>query len=102
MKGDNNPLHYYEQTSVRYDMMALIPEAPANVLELGCGIGVTGAALREKYDCKVTGIDISPLAIDGAAEKKCYKRLLVCDLDQRAVPSEIESERFDCILYPDV
>jgi 2-polyprenyl-3-methyl-5-hydroxy-6-metoxy-1,4-benzoquinol methylase len=102
MNDHDDLLYYYEQARVRHDMMALITESPESVLEVGCGIGKTGMAIKEKHGCKVTGIDISAIAIDVARKKGCYEKLLACDLDQIAIPAEIQSERFDFIIYPDV
>jgi len=46
------------------------------------------------------GIDISTQAIDVAAQKECYEKLLVCDLDKQAIPPELESERLIVFYIP--
>jgi len=102
MNRQNDPLYYYNKASVRQDMIALMPGNPGNVLEVGCGVGKTGAALKEAFGCKVTGIDISSSAIDVARQKKVYDKTIVCDLDKEAIPAEMAHDRFDAILYPDV
>ncbi len=79
-----------------------MPEKVEKVLEVGCGIGRTGKAIIEKKKSKAVGLDISPEAIEVAKELGCYEKLLVCDLDKCEIPLEIEKEKFDCILYPDV
>ncbi len=42
----------------RCEVLELIPNRPNSVLELGCGKGVFGRLLKEKYNCKVTGIEL--------------------------------------------
>ncbi len=93
---------YYLKSTVRNDLIALMPEKVSTVLEVGCGIGKTGKAIVQRKNANVVGIDISEEAIAYANQLNCYQKLLVCNLDESPVPQEIEQERFDCILYPDV
>jgi Predicted methyltransferase (contains TPR repeat) len=50
----------------RMDVLKVIPNTPKNVLELGCGEGNFGSLLKQKYNCNVTGIDISSAALSKA------------------------------------
>ena len=75
-------------------VIELVPER-ARVLDLGCGIGAVGAALKERKGCVVTGCDVEHGAITGAFDK-----FFLADLNQ-GVP-EMPSERFDYILVLDV
>ena len=52
---------YYSNS--REDVLNIIPNSPKNVLELGCGEGTFGKLLKQKFNCEVTGIDISERAI---------------------------------------
>lgn len=59
---------------------ASLPWAP--LLELGCGTGLSGLALRDAgFDC-IDGYDISPEMLAKAAEKKIYRWLGEIDLSQ--------------------
>jgi SAM-dependent methyltransferase len=65
------------------------------VLDLGCGIGAVGAALKERKGCVVTGCDVERGAMTGVFDK-----FFLADLNQ-GVP-EMPGERFDYILVLDV
>jgi predicted TPR repeat methyltransferase len=51
------------------------------MLDLGCGTGLAGAALRQHVDWLV-GVDLSPKMIDEARKKGLYDRLAVGDIAQ--------------------
>jgi len=50
----------------------------AHVLDLGCGTGLMGEALRDRVD-HLTGVDLSPAMIEKARERGVYDALLVGD-----------------------
>lgn len=59
-----------------------LPEAPARfpvVLDLGCGTGLMGAAIRDRAD-HLAGVDLSPAMLRLASAKGCYDRLAEADL----------------------
>lgn len=59
---------------------AQMPWAP--LLELGCGTGLGGLALRDAgFEC-IDGLDISPEMLARAREKKVYRNLGLADLSQ--------------------
>jgi 2-polyprenyl-3-methyl-5-hydroxy-6-metoxy-1,4-benzoquinol methylase len=68
---------YYQNT--RPEVMELIPNEPNCVLELGCGEGVFGKALKKRYQCKVTGIELFDKAAQQA--KKNLNMVFVDSLD---------------------
>ena len=54
----------------RADVLPLLPEdlGPASsVLEIGCGRAATGALLKERFGCRVVGIELNPEAAAAAA-----------------------------------
>lgn len=51
----------------------------ARAIDLGCGTGLVGAALRERVDW-LTGVDLSPGMIAEAERKGAYQRLTVGDI----------------------
>jgi predicted TPR repeat methyltransferase len=70
----------------------------ARVLDLGCGTGLMGAAVRDLAD-ELTGVDLSPGMIVQAQAKDIYDRLVAGDL-----VTFLEEERggFDLIVAADV
>lgn len=90
----------YEGT--RPDVQQLVPVSARRILDIGCSSGALGAALRERQNAYVVGIELDP---DYAAEARAR-------LDQVAVGSAQDiltddSQRaplgvFDCIIAADV
>ncbi|HEX5758421.1 MAG TPA: class I SAM-dependent methyltransferase, partial [Thermoanaerobaculia bacterium] len=58
-------IDYYGE--VRADVLPFVPAGAREVLEVGCGRGVTGRLLQERLGCRVTGVELNPLAAREAA-----------------------------------
>ncbi|MEE2775091.1 MAG: methyltransferase domain-containing protein [Pseudomonadota bacterium] len=50
------------------------------VLDIGAGTGLVGECLKESFRGTIDGIDISPEMLEFARKKKCYSKLIQCDL----------------------
>ena len=73
---------------------------PRTVLDVGCGIGLNGAAAR-RTGAHVTGIETDPQA--AAEAKKRLDEVLTIDItDDGAVRAALGGRRFDLILFADV
>jgi predicted TPR repeat methyltransferase len=73
----------------------------ANMLDLGCGTGLAGAAFRPLAD-RLTGVDLSPAMIAQAKSKNLYDRLVTADIGD-FLNGETESGRtYDLVLAADV
>jgi SAM-dependent methyltransferase len=95
MKNERDP-HYYSHT--RVDLIQFIPSGTTKILEVGCGAGMTGKALRERGFEKIVGIEINEeMAQEGRA---FYDQIVIGDVEKIRLP--FEKEYFDCILYGDV
>ncbi|MBS4773568.1 MAG: tetratricopeptide repeat protein [Proteobacteria bacterium] len=57
----------------------IIGDEPADIVDLGCGTGLLGAALKTPQN-KITGVDISQKMLDKAAAKNVYDRLVKDDI----------------------
>lgn len=68
------------------------------VLDLGCGTGLMGEAIRGRAD-ELIGVDLSPNMIEAAKRKNIYDRLIAGDLIECLLG---ESAPFDLILAADV
>lgn len=58
-------IDYYGE--VRLDILPFIPPEAREVLEVGCGRGVTGRLLQERLGCRVTGVELNPVVAQEAA-----------------------------------
>lgn len=52
-------IDYYGE--VRSDILPFVPAGAREVLEVGCGRGVTGRLLQETLGCRVTGVELNPV-----------------------------------------
>lgn len=68
------------------------------MLDVGCGQGILGAALKRRGAERVVGIELNPVAAEVA--RGVLDDVLVCDVEQTELPFEHGS--FDVLLYGDV
>ncbi|MCW5849510.1 MAG: methyltransferase domain-containing protein [Anaerolineae bacterium] len=69
------------------------------VLELGCAAGHMSRVLRER-GCQVVGVELDPTLAAHAAE--VCERVIVGDLDELDLETELAGETFDVVLAADV
>jgi 2-polyprenyl-3-methyl-5-hydroxy-6-metoxy-1,4-benzoquinol methylase len=86
-------IDYYGE--VRSDIVAFIPPGTREVLEVGCGRGVTGRLLQETLGCRVTGVELNPAAAAEAARH--LHRVLQGDVQELEL-----SGTFDLVLALEV
>jgi SAM-dependent methyltransferase len=51
-------IDYYGE--VRDDVLPFVPAGTRDVLEIGCGRGLTGELLQQRLGCRVTGVELNP------------------------------------------
>ena len=73
----------------------------ASVLDLGCGTGLAGAAIR-RYAQKLTGVDLSPRMLEAAREKGVYDRLAEGECMTFLREGALSGAHHDLILAADV
>jgi GT2 family glycosyltransferase/tetratricopeptide (TPR) repeat protein/2-polyprenyl-3-methyl-5-hydroxy-6-metoxy-1,4-benzoquinol methylase len=83
----------------RPDVASLVPVNAARILDVGCGGGMLGAALKLRQECEVTGIEMSPQACDLA--RKRIDRIVQSSINDISSDAFGKSE-FDCIVFADV
>ena len=78
----------------------LIPPEARRVLDVGCGVGALGAAIKKAIgkDVEVAGIERNG-EVAGIAKDR-LDRLIIGDVETIAVP--YPQEYFDCIIYGDI
>ncbi len=92
-------LHRYGEMDgqCRRDLVALVPQGAAAVLDVGCSRGETARALREAGVTRIVGIE--PDAEDAAAAARLCDRVLPMPLEE--IREEFPGQ-FDAILFGDV
>ncbi|HRE17763.1 MAG TPA: methyltransferase domain-containing protein [Rhodocyclaceae bacterium] len=93
-------------TELGYDtparLAALLAPPPAagwRVLDLGCGTGLSGLAIRP-FASHLAGVDLSPKMLDRAQEKGIYDRLTCAEI--HAAMAQEKSADYDLIFCTDV
>ncbi len=92
-------LDYHVPMLVRQRLQALNLGPFARVLDLGCGTGLTGGALRDMAD-DITGIDLSENMVEIAHEKDVYETLYVAEVVDFL--EDNDDEPFDLVTATDV
>ncbi len=88
---------YYQFS--RPEILELVPEDVSYVLDIGCGFGHLGKAIKNKIStAKVFGIEVDFMA--GQAASKLLDDVLVGNIESLHLPYSYE--RFDCIILADV
>ena len=82
----------------RREVLALIPTTAKKVLDLGCGTGALGKALKERQQCHVTGIELNKDALEIA---KTNLDTCICDNLNR-YDFSLTNVRWDCIVLADI
>ncbi|MCF8720702.1 glycosyltransferase family protein [Nitrospina gracilis] len=96
VSGDNGVSDYYR--NVRQDLLHLVPRDAQSVLEVGCGAGHTGHAIRERQGAVVTGIEVNSRA--AAEARRHLDIVLEGSVENMDLP--FAEKEFDCILFADV
>ncbi|GAA3741214.1 ubiquinone/menaquinone biosynthesis C-methylase UbiE [Spinactinospora alkalitolerans] len=63
--------------------LAELLDASATVLDAGCGTGLAGAALAERCDALIDGVDLSAGMLERARSRGVYRALSEADLTRR-------------------
>ena len=82
----------------RAEMLAFVPAGVDRVLELGCGSGAFGAALKRSGIREVIGIENVPDAAEAARSR--LDKVLVADVEKDAL--DLPAGAFDCLVCNDV
>jgi len=82
----------------RSDLAAIFPEGAKKVLDVGCGAGILGKAIKCRGAEEVTGVEMDADSCK-AAEKHLDKALCL-DAERDEMP--FKERYFDCIIYGDI
>jgi 2-polyprenyl-3-methyl-5-hydroxy-6-metoxy-1,4-benzoquinol methylase len=85
----------------RTDVMSFLAEPPGTVLDIGCGGGATGKAIKEKFPgTRVVGVEMNPHAAEHA--RRSLDRVACARVEDVEPPRDFPGERFDTVLLLDV
>lgn len=90
--------HLFETLALALAKFIGLPER-SDVLDVGCGSGISARALNDKYGCRVLGVDLSEKMV-AAGKSLCQShdiRLVVGDGER--LSSFVGRRRFDAVLY---
>ena len=87
---------YFEHE--RPELVALVPASARDVVDVGCGAGRLGAAIKDRQVCRVVGIETAPAA--AAAARPRLDRVLEGDLEDLDWP--FPPHTFDAVVCGDV
>jgi predicted TPR repeat methyltransferase len=86
---------YQAPTAVAETVLSRHPDT-GSVLDVGCGTGLVGRALRSRgFAGEVQGLDISQASLDIAQQRGAYDSVEQADLQQRL---PVEDDRFDAVV----
>jgi 2-polyprenyl-3-methyl-5-hydroxy-6-metoxy-1,4-benzoquinol methylase len=72
----------------------------SEVLEIGCASGVQSRVLKEELGCRITGVEINPLAAEDA--RPFCENLIVGNIEEIDLSEDLGNKRYDFILLVDV
>ncbi len=94
---NDKPAGYY--ANVRRELVEEVPPGTHSVLEIGCGEGATGAALKaEGRAIRVVGVELMEEA--AAKARRVLDQVLVGNIEHMELP--FEREQFDVFILADV
>jgi len=83
---------------LRREILELIPTSARRILDLGCGTGALGKALKEKQECYVEGIELNKEAAEIAQKNLDH----VCIDNLNRYKPNLTIKKYDCLIFGDI
>jgi predicted TPR repeat methyltransferase len=93
-----NTLKYKVPSIIKDKLQSLNSPRDSKILDLGCGTGLLGKTIVDRYP-NLVGVDISSKMIEETRKKEIYTNLHVNDIDNFLLKN---IQEFDLIIAPDV
>ena len=85
---------YQQPIRCAHALKVMMPEA-SNVLDIGCGTGLSGDALKRAGFSNIDGCDFSPAMLEKAQLTNAYGRLFQADLNKP--PLDVADRTYDAV-----
>jgi GT2 family glycosyltransferase/tetratricopeptide (TPR) repeat protein/2-polyprenyl-3-methyl-5-hydroxy-6-metoxy-1,4-benzoquinol methylase len=82
----------------RPELIELVPADARDILDVGCGAGRLGAALKARQPCRITGLELD--AVAAAAARTRLDEVHIGDVEGKLLP--VLPESFDAVICGDV
>ena len=82
----------------RPELVALVPTTARDVIDVGCGAGRVGAALKNRQECRVVGVERDPAAAAAARTRLDF----VVEGDAETLDWPFPEQSFDAVVCGDV
>ena len=79
----------------RDDVMAELPPSVRSLLDIGCGHGAFGKAVKKRFRCRIVGVELNPVV--AAAAEQLLDRVIAADVLETDI-----AEKFEVITLNDV
>ena len=90
-------VHNYHDL-LRPEILNRVPKTARRILDLGCGTGKLGKALKERQECIVNGVEVDEGAIEEA--KKNLDNVSAANLDDPCASKY--GKKYDCLVFADI
>lgn len=84
----------------RPDVQRYVPTSARSILELGCSNGALGAAIKQRQNATILGVEIDPYYATDA--EKVLDRVVVSGAEEFAAGERPPEAPFDCLICADV
>ena len=99
--GDDVAFDPQYHQNKRFEITSFFNESPGTVLDIGCGGGMTGKLIKEKFpDARVIGIELNAHAAEHARQ---WLDMVICGgVDTIDLSEHIGTARIDTVMFLDV
>ena len=92
---DLNNGEYQQPVRCANALLKQINQTNVSILDVGCGTGLSGLALKEAGYEQISGCDLSQGMLEKAAGLNIYNKLFTCNLN--TPPIDAETEEYDAV-----
>lgn len=84
--------------NARDDMLDFVPTGARRILEIGCGTGEFGAAIKRRGDVEIVGVEL--VEASAALARRHLDQVITADIQSQDI--DLPAQSFDCLVCNDV